>query len=844
MLFSQGDDNDLDVGDRSEEVSLSFSAIEQVVDGFSVATNISDSQITVLKSHILHGIFEDGANQPYHIPGFQTWLDDLETKYSRVELNDGTFNAIRTITNAILGVTFLREISRQSKRVSIDDLSSVWVCIRRAIASDYPEGFNITFSASRSAQGFLAIPLCSLVKKGDIEELFRIHVWLPDRNRGNDSFAIHSHQPFAQSWILAGEGRDHSYDITPASDLLSATHAEYELNWTDPKGSDTTYKTHQTSSTIVNTGNLVCAIERSSKTHTSGVSWWNHTQYLEGWRGTGSVTYTIPAAHYHSSQVAPDILHATLFYFDASRGFIKDARVLGPKDGQSFVQQRDPAGITAQGLVHAVDGVRRWEKYMSLGKFQSQRANWEQALRSLQHALYICERASDILNTTRYMNDVLSGIANTYRRFGRYEQARDILVKATEGTEPSRQRAEFMGELGVVYRHMNRLEDAKQAFEIQYSTAKQLNIPRAICRSVGNLGMINYQLFQQTKDSELLDLAISQLTERVQTARSMSGGATHWESIGLARLSICHSARGEIKLAVKESLDSLNLLTTATDPTVLAMTRFFYGRALLLDGQDKAALEQFNPAGDRGGCTPAIALCKEPSDEHRGYMKELVDAGANMDVIDEHGYTALDYAVFNGDTETETLVVEGLRRQFHRSTEAKLQDSKVGARLRKGYRELFQEKLRPLLLSDLRTRNAIIPGPIKPRISNHLLQALRQVYAATLAEDSTKAEAFDVFKFVPYQEFLRLGRLPGSNDGLATEWHDPGDVNSDGEVVIFLSYRWMNRKKVSGPDDMENTQYKRMVAAAEEFLELNPEIAKSRLRLWIVSVPIFHVILV
>ena len=68
---------------------------------------------------------------------------------------------------------------------------------------------------------------------------------------------------------------------------------------------------------------------------------------------------------------------------------------------------------------------------------------------------------------------------------------------------------------------MNRLADAKRAFEYQYETAKQFKVERAMCRSVGNLGMIDYQLSQQDHDDALLELATDQLMERVQSARHL-----------------------------------------------------------------------------------------------------------------------------------------------------------------------------------------------------------------------------------------------------------------------------------------------------------------------------------
>lgn len=159
--------------------------------------------------------------------------------------------------------------------------------------------------------------------------------------------------------------------------------------------------------------------------------------------------------------------------------------------------------------------------------------------------------------------------------------------------------------------------------------------------------------------------------------------------------------------AIAAALEGLEIARTMQDSTLLGMSRFFYGRALMKAGQPSAAYYgQFSPP-DRA--TPAAALCKEPSEEHRGYLQELVDAEAVMNRADEHGYTALDYAVFAGDAESERIVLEGINKKLQ-----------TESRLRRCYRELFQEKLRPLL--------AIGRGNTVAR--------LRLAYATALEEDA------------------------------------------------------------------------------------------------------------
>ena len=59
-----------------------------------------------------------------------------------------------------------------------------------------------------------------------------------------------------------------------------------------------------------------------------------------------------------------------------------------------------------------------------------------------------------------------------------------------------------------------------------------------------------------------------------------------------------------------------------------------------------------------------MALCKEPSKENLQYLRELVGAGVDLSLVDEYGYSALDYAVFSGDKATQELVLQALRQNI------------------------------------------------------------------------------------------------------------------------------------------------------------------------------------
>ncbi|KAI0410136.1 hypothetical protein F4802DRAFT_593005 [Xylaria palmicola] len=726
-----------------------------------------------------------------------------------------TASLSRRLAKLALAVGFLRQQGRRGVAVTSIDLGLAWNLVCDALASDVHG--ELQCKATRSAQGFLGVALCSIVKNGAIDELFRLHVWEPQGHRGDPRFAVHAHQVFAQSWILAGEGTGHSYEGGPVGNDAEATHAVYALSWSDGKNSDSSYKLNQISSTIRNTGKLVRCVPKQSVTHTV------------------DDCYSIAAAEFHHVEVPPQKVHATLFFFDASRGYVEDAPVLGPKDAESHTQIREVPEVTPDALARKVEIVRQLEAHMSLGQQFSERAEWEHALQSLNSALYVCEKQADILGTSYYRSLVLGRIGSTNRRFGRYETAKNVLEKAVTESVIPEFRLELSGELGVIYRHMDQIHDARDAFQMQYQLAKQIGAPEQMCRAIGNLGMANYQIGLVDQDPTHFQVAIEQLMERVESARYLRArpldvgkGAhwntnlRHWEVIGLARLSLCLAAVGNMSEAISKALESLDVAKDITDPTVIAMSRFYYGRALLQSGRAGEASAVFNTVDS---CTPAIAFCKEPSEEHRGYLCELINAGANLDLVDEHGYCALDYAVFNGDERTQAVIIDSLKARLN---PADIENKVIGARVRKAYREIFQEQLRPILLG---TAVRALPA------------SLRRRYLNLLDADAEKRALLDELKFIPYSKFVELGRLPRSDEAPLERLQTDTDGGLD-KFLIFFSYRWIGRtddeagdqhleRPVTRPDNDENRQYKRMLSAIDQFLLLHPSIRRESIGIWV-----------
>lgn len=802
-----------------QTISLPPSQLVEVTPGVIAATTVSVGILEYVERWI-HQIGEQacfcetslGRPSPCSF-GLEFWLEALSKWHPD---SDEESPAVAGLT---IAVAALRHCSRNDIDINEAELSEIWKTIYQAFINPV---LQTCWSPARSAQGFLSVPIYSVAKEGQLDELLRLHVWLPDGKRGNPDFAIHSHQPYAQSWILAGEGTDQRFRAERVSELSEATHSEYHLFWNkDGKNLSKSYSARQHSSTILNSGTLIRVTDGGSSLHGR------------------NATYNIPAATLHSSKVSSDTLHATLFYFDSKRGFVHDAPVLGPVNGKSFTQIRGPDAETALSLAEKTELVRSWEQFVEEGQIHAQSAEWEHAQRAFNSALSICESTVGFPNYRRYRGIALGQLGSTNRRFGRYTVAESLLKAACAGLQNSTERAAFSGELGVVYRQMNLLSEAKEAFYQQYTTSKILGSEPEMCRAIGNLGMVNYQLWEKSHDGDLLRLAIEQLQKRIVLCKNIKDSAIAnglktnstgqlqwqaevWAAIGLARLSLCWDARGNSEESFQAAADGLSHAQKTGDPTVIAISQFFYGRSYAMKGETSEALRQFNV---NQGCTPAIAFCKEPSEEHHRYLADLVVAGADMDLVDDQGYKALDYAVFNGDKTSVDLVLRGLRTQFaaQETVDGMLLQRQREARLRKGYRELFQEKLRPVLLKG----------------GDDCIQKLRIAYANALAADAEKREMFDSFKAIPFLKFSAFGRLPRSSDGIARGLgHDVEGSDQKQKCVLFFSYRWLNpMKRPDGgmPDDEEHTQYDRMKQAVRDFSESHPRISESDLYIWLVS---------
>ncbi|KAF2121328.1 hypothetical protein BDV96DRAFT_594538 [Lophiotrema nucula] len=788
----------------AEDISFTWEAVRLSLKGVAVAFKLSEHEVLKIEDLFLA---QDLELQSTH--SLQGWCNLIQPTAFQ--------DASRQLASIAFATSFLRESGRLNILPSPADLDFIWSLVHVAFRNPL-----ITATVSQTSQGNFTIPLHSIIKDGNIDELFRFHVWTPHGKRPNPDWAIHSHQPLGQSWLLAGASRDHTYDVRYVSTQLEASYSEFTVGWADPTSTshNSSYRAHPKSSALADTGRLIRTTPFAPTEN----------------RRNGS--YIVPAGVFHRTEVADDTLTATIFFFDAKRGFQSVAPVLGPVGMEPLPHQRDVVTTTSSDLADIVDATRRWEDLYEAGMKHVYAGEWEEAVRVLRSALHIVEIERGLKDATRYRYMVTWEIGHMLRMLGRYDAACDILEQAISQMPISAQKVEAIGELACVYRHMTRLEDCMRASQDEYDTASQLGLEKEMCRALGTLGMVNYQLYEKGKNIQNLNLAIIQLKERVALARKIQDDAIlhetdatvkarvieyarQREAIAHGRLSLCFIAKQDMERAVQSAYENHKIMLSQNDCTKIAFSKAFYGRALLLSGRREEALQLFNPPD--GTCTPIIALCKEPSDEHRGYIQGMIDAGADLELRDEQGYSALDCAIYSGDTKTQEIIEEGLRQKWTRQIEGRVEHERYLASLRKGYRDLFQDQLRPVLL--------------KTNKENTLAQ-LRETYSETLAKDEEKRRLFDKLKFVRYADFLAAGQLPRSSDKSAVDYIPGEESDGNRDFILFFSYRWIAKDAGSiplddSPDDINKTQYYRMIRAAEQFLELHTDVQRDNLCIWI-----------
>ncbi|KAJ4985132.1 hypothetical protein SVAN01_09359 [Stagonosporopsis vannaccii] len=338
--------------DLEDATPLPTASLLRVLEGVAVATKAPEGKVRILSETIRHArpeaiCYRSSEISPKAItdiglqhPSFTQWRQLMT---DAPEINE---DGVRELAQVTFAVGLLRERARRNLVIDTASLDKIWNLIYDAIIS--ASGAVLQFTVARSAQGFFSIPLCSLLEKGHIDELWRLHAWMPDNQRGAEEVCIHAHQPFGQSWTLLGSGTDHTFEVDKPDDPSLATHAAYEPYYLSESGKQSTgasgYQTFQIASTVRNTGKLLRVKPITQSSHSR------------------DMTYSVPGGVYHKSDVPGHRLHATLFVFDSQRGFDINAAVIGPKHGWEYIQSRDPAGLTAEVIAQIVHATRRWEQ--------------------------------------------------------------------------------------------------------------------------------------------------------------------------------------------------------------------------------------------------------------------------------------------------------------------------------------------------------------------------------------------------------------------------------------------------------------------------------------------------
>lgn len=383
------------------------------------------------------------------------------------------------------------------------------------------------------------------------------------------------------------------------------------------------------------------------------------------------------------------------------------------------------------------------------------------------------------------------------------------------------------------------------------------------CRAIGDLGLVKFHIATTApvRRKPLLDEAIDNLEERVAKAEALQENITQhgdvghyrfaasiWRSLGLGHLTLCYTALGEHAQALQYGRAAVESATPSPDPVIRGISRFYYGHALLAAGEHEEARRQWDFSAKPDLCTSVIALCREPSDEHCRWLRTMRDLKIRFDRHDQHGYTALDYAVLAKHDNCSAIILRGLRDQMdrlHPEEEAEVDRQvnirKVEAERRKQYRDIFQLTFRPLLAKKM-------PGTS----SDSCLIELRNKYTNALKMDLDKREVFDNFKYISYAAFKSLGKLPKPNSTEDMEYlrehakpgaaHEPENA-ARSPYVVFFSYEW--RGKTSVPygerDDSKGSQYKGMIDAIQLLLVSPPELtdttnlSEDRIFMWLVS---------
>lgn len=234
----------------------------------------------------------------------------------------------RSVVRCAVVTALLRSMRRKQDGIGDpSDARPLWSLIRAALGD--PAAAR---RATASSQGFFSIPLFSVVRHGRIEELLRLHVWPGVGEPVPQPFSVHSHQPHATSWVLAGGLRNRVHRVREWPPGATESHRLYSVSWDGRRS----YSLGHRQSSLRDTGVPVAVTPDHEALFRAGHS------------------YVVPAGEFHESEQLADQLTATLFYFDATIGWLENAGVVGPVSAQRpAATAKQP--VDAAPLLRAVD---------------------------------------------------------------------------------------------------------------------------------------------------------------------------------------------------------------------------------------------------------------------------------------------------------------------------------------------------------------------------------------------------------------------------------------------------------------------------------------------------------
>jgi len=284
------------------------------------------------------------------IKEFETLLHSINRCYAkgiadklpRVSDFSNAFQGQKTDTNLLLNLldhnsniyfksVLLRLVAIAEFRHSRDlglkiDTSKVYSQISKSIQI-LPSDATIS---SIGSQGFLSIPLFRY--DNDIAELdfIRLHIWDNSLkkyidNKICENFSIHTHTFHAESWIVCGKILNNRFKVEKSD--TASNYSLFIIAYNESLN-----EVNQHTSSANNTNTFVSVYRSSEEIYNKGDN------------------YSINAGDFHSSNSEEENgLSATLFCFNAQKGFVEQSYVVGPSDIASSVINRkmhiDPTGL-------------------------------------------------------------------------------------------------------------------------------------------------------------------------------------------------------------------------------------------------------------------------------------------------------------------------------------------------------------------------------------------------------------------------------------------------------------------------------------------------------------------